>query len=103
MTHTIRLRGCWETISDRARTTHSRKFGRPRTLDAGERVWLVCTEVPGVGEVTVNGELVGRTREAGRFAADITGKLRERNVVELTVESAAPIGEVTLEIRPHLN
>ena len=101
--HVIHLRGFWDTTVTDTQTTHSRKFGRPRTLDAGERVWLICTEVPGAGEVTVNGEMVGRTGEAGPFAVDITPKLRERNRVELRVESSAPIGEVVLEIRAEAN
>ena len=101
--HTIRLRGFWDTAVTGSHTTHSRKFGRPRTLDANERVWLVCTEVPGACVVAVNGELVVRTGKAGPLAADITEKLRGRNVVELTVESATSIGEVAIEIRPEPN
>lgn len=99
MTHTIHLRGCWETISDRARTTHSRKFGRPRTLDANERVWLICAALPGAAEVALNGQLVGTAAVGGPFAADITERLQARNIVELMVESTELIGTVALEIR----
>ncbi|AWM41083.1 hypothetical protein [Gemmata obscuriglobus] len=78
---------------------HSRKFGRPRTLDPNERVWLVCEHVPGSGEVTVNGVLVGTLATAGSFAADITARLAPRNEVALVVASEAPLGAVALEIR----
>jgi hypothetical protein len=99
MTHTIHLRSAWETTSDLTRTRHSRKFGRPRTLDAAERVWLICRAVPGPAEVSLNGEQVGSMPQAGPFAADITEKLRARNIVELRVESAELLGDVVLEIR----
>lgn len=99
MTHTIHLRGCWETTFDRAHTTHSRKFGRPRTLDTTERVWLICATVPGAAQVAVNGQLVGTAAAGGPFAADITERLQARNIVELRVESTELIGTVALEIR----
>ena len=99
MTHTIRLRGFWDTSSDGTRTTHSRNFGRPRTLNAGERVWLVCTSVPGPAEVSVNGRVVGAVIEAGPLAADITESLQQRNTARFTLGSEGPLGEIALEIR----
>jgi hypothetical protein len=97
--HTIRLRGFWETSSDGTRTCHTRKFGRPRTLDSAERVWLVCESVPGPAEVSVNGQTVGTLTQADPFAADITDSLRERNAVLFAVASDQPLGELVLEIR----
>ena len=97
--HTIRLRGFWETISTGAHTIHSRQFGRPRTLDADERVWLVCTRVPAPAEVAVNGHPVATVEEAGPLAVDITEELVTRNRVEFKVESAELLDEVALEIR----
>ena len=99
MTHIIRLRGHWESASDGARTSHTRKFGRPRTLDAGERVWLVCSTLPAAAVASVNGLVAGETIESGPFAADITDLLRIRNEVRLAVTPDASFGDVSLEIR----
>ena len=99
MIHTIRLRGGWISTSDGCRVIHARNFGRPRTLDANERVWLVCENVAGPSEIRVNGERVGRTSEVEPFAADITDHLQPRNRVELTIGSNEVLGEVALEIR----
>ena len=99
MTHIIRLRGHWESASDGARTNHTRKFGRPRTLDAGERVWLVCSALPGAAIAFVNGQIIGETTDSGPFAADITEVLQVRNEVRFAVASDAAIGEVSVEIR----
>src|SRR4051794_5557416 len=103
MIHTIRLRGGWSSTSDGGRFIHARNFGRPKTLDADERVWLVCDRVPGPAEVRVNGERIGGTSGAESFAADITVHLQPRNRVELILESSAPLGEVVLEIRASLS
>ena len=97
--HTIRLRGAWETGEAAGRTTHARKFGRPRTLDPGERLWLVCAHVPGPAEVSVNGMVIGSVPLAGPFAIDITDHLQPRNAVVFAVSSAEPLGEVILEVR----
>jgi hypothetical protein len=99
MTHTIRLRGFWESAADGPLTTHTRRFGRPRTLAPGERVWLVCASAPGPVEVSVNGRVVAAAGE-GPMAVDVTDHLLPRNTVQLAAESAASVGEVWLEIRP---
>ncbi|MDY3553883.1 hypothetical protein R5W24_002997 [Gemmata sp. JC717] len=78
---------------------HARKFGRPRTLDPNERVWLVCDHIPGSAEVAVNGARVGTLATAGSFAADVTSLLAPRNEVALVVTSDVAIGAVKLEIR----
>jgi hypothetical protein len=96
--HKIRLGPPWEVTRDGARTRHARNFGRPRMLDASERVWLVCDNLPGTAEVEVNGVAVG-TREAGVFAADVTDHLKPRNRVVLTVVGDDTLGEIRLEIR----
>ncbi|MDB5309265.1 MAG: hypothetical protein JWO38_3467 [Gemmataceae bacterium] len=99
-THSIRLRGSWEVASAGGRTRYARKFGRPRTLDPNERVWLVCDSVFGPAGVFVNGERVGTVEEPGRpFAAEITQLLNPRNEVVFDTTSADPLGEVALEIR----
>jgi hypothetical protein len=99
MTHIIRLRGAWEITSSSGTTLHSRKFGRPRTLEAHERVWLVCDDVPGPNEVSLNGKDIGDSSEKGPFAIDITDVLEPRNQILFSVDSSDPLGEVTLEIR----
>ncbi len=97
--HTIRLRGAWETTHDAGVTTHRRNFGRPRTLDPGERLWLVCSHVPGPGEVTINGGKLDTLPAAGPFSADVTDRLLARNAVAFAVASDEPLGEVALEVR----
>ena len=97
--HRIRLGPPWETAADAGRTRYARKFGRPRTLDPDERVWLVCGSLPGPAEVLVNGERVGASEAAGPFAADITHLLNPRNEVAIVTASADPPADVALEIR----
>lgn len=95
--HTIRLGPPWTVTTTAAGARHARKFGRPRTLDANERLWLVCAHVPGPTEVHLNGTLVGTT-EGGPFAADITAHLLPRNEV-VVATSAGELGAVALEVR----
>src|SRR5207248_10992554 len=99
MSHRIRLGPPWEAATDADRTRHARKFGRPRTLDPGERVWLVCGSLPAPAEVVVNGERVGAADAAGPFAADITRLLTARNEVVIMSPSADPPADIALEIR----
>ena len=95
MSHSIRLGPPWEVSAADGRVTHRRKFGRPRTLGPGERVWLVCDAVPGPATVALNGEPIGTA--AGPFSADITDLMRPRN--EVAIDAAAgPLGGVRLEI-----
>jgi hypothetical protein len=97
--HRIRLRGPWEVSADGGRTRHARRFGRPRTLDAGERLWLVCTRVPGPADVLLNGTALATLPAAGPFAADVTDAMLARNEVTFVVASAELLGEVSLEVR----
>ncbi|MGL6097842.1 MAG: hypothetical protein ACRC7O_18830 [Fimbriiglobus sp.] len=97
--HRIRLRGFWEvTPLPDGRARHRRAFGRPRTLDPGERAWLVCDAVPGSTVVSVNGDAIG-TGDGGAFAADVTDRLNPRNDVVFATPAGAELGEVALEIR----
>ena len=98
--HSIRLGPPWQVAATAGGTRHARKFGRPRTLDADERLWLVCAHVPGPAEVRVNGALVGAADAPGPFAADVTPLLDPRNEVTFVVASSAPLGAVALEVRP---
>jgi hypothetical protein len=90
--HRIRLHASWVTAAGR----HARRFGRPRTLDAGETAWLVGV---GVGTVLLNGEPLGEV--GGPFAFDVTAKLLPRN--ELSLVGATHPEDVALEIRPRLS
>jgi hypothetical protein len=86
--HTIRLGEPWErTPLPDGHVRHRRCFGRPRTLDANERLWLVCDRAM---TVTVNGTEFGR---AERF--DITGVLQPRNEVAIDADG---LGAVVLEV-----
>lgn len=99
VTHSIRLRGAWETTRDAGRTAHRRNFGRPRTLAPGERLWLVCAHVPGPGEVLLNGAALAAVSAEGPFAADVTERLLSRNVVAFVIASGEALGEVAVEVR----
>lgn len=97
--HSIRLGPPWEVTATAGGARHARKFGRPRTLDAGERAWLVCERVPGAAEVTLNGLPVGETKGPGPFAADVTPLLAPRNEVAFVVKAEDTLGPVRLEVR----
>jgi hypothetical protein len=100
ITHAIRLGPPWQiTATDAGATRHARKFGRPRTLDANERLWLVCENLPAAAEVRVNGTLLDTPNAPGPFAVDVTSLLLPRNEVVFAVASDAPLGSVSLEIR----
>jgi hypothetical protein len=99
MRHIIRLRGAWETKSSADFVRHSRNFGRPRTLETHERVWLVCQSMPGPTEVFLNGQLIGEKREKGPFEVEITDLLLPRNQIIFSAASSEPFGEVSIEIR----
>ena len=94
--HRIRLGPPWEVAPHGdGRTRHARRFGRPRTHDTAECVWIVA-ELPDGSEVSLNGD----TLEAeAKFAADVTDRLLPRNELVIVVPNdAAPAG-VALEIR----
>jgi hypothetical protein len=88
--HRIRLGPPWVASPDGTR--FARRFGRPRTLDAGETVWLVCAFESDT--VTVNGQAVAAV-------SDITSLLQPRNEIVVFLAAGANFpGEVALEIRP---
>jgi hypothetical protein len=94
--HRMTLRPPWltEPLPD-GRTRYTRRFGRPRTLAAGETVWLVG-DVPTGAEVGLNGELLGMAGQGG-FAFDVTAVLNPRN--DLTITTTGKIGPVAVEVR----
>jgi hypothetical protein len=102
--HRIRLQGAWriERAEDGS-AVFERSFGSPRTLDAGETVWLVCDRVPGNGKVLVNGEVIGEAIAGSAFEGEVTGVMRTRNSVrfELVGVADGESGEVGLEFRMH--
>ena len=99
MAHRIRLSSQWDSnATGDGRTRHVRRFGRPRTLDANERVWLVAESLPAESEAAVNGTAL-ESALADSFAADITSLLKPRNEVAFTLPTGTSLGEVALEIR----
>ena len=107
----------------RGRVRYRRGFGRPTGLSPSDRVWLVLERLDAWGEVTLNGDVLGRAGAAGEFARfEVTDRLAERNlllvVVELPAWNAALdrarrpdrhgqpgglIGPVRLEIHDYVN
>ena len=88
--HRIRLNGFWTaTPTADGRVEHARSFGKPRTSDATETLWVV-TETP--GEVSVNGVPLGHGVEVL-----IGVELQSRN--RLAIVTDAELGEVALEVR----
>jgi hypothetical protein len=84
------------------RVRFTRRFGRPRQIDAHERVWLTIAAADGIISVRLNGRLIGPPTTDGSFEAPVTHLLEARNL--LTVEVAAGpdgglVGEVVLEVR----
>lgn len=99
-THRIRLRGGWEIIPlDGGRVRHARRFGRPRSRDASETVWLVCESVSDAAVVSLNGTRIGEAEAGWPFAFDVTGRLDVRNEVMIDVMGDAALGDVTIDIR----
>jgi len=88
--HRIRLAGFWTaTPTADGRVEHARRFGKPRTVEAGETVWVV-TATP--GDVSVNGVSVGSGVEVC-----VGVELQARN--RLTIVTAGELGEVAIEVR----
>ncbi|QEL13362.1 hypothetical protein [Limnoglobus roseus] len=100
--HAIRLRGFWTAAEvEPGRVRYARNFGRPRTLDAGETVWLVGSRSPGAGQVLLNWQPVGAIHADEPFAFEITSILQPRNTVEIEIAAGEDklLGEIALEIR----
>jgi hypothetical protein len=98
--HTINLSAFWivtPTVDGQVR--HTRKFGRPRTLDPHETAWLVGDAAPGTGTLNLNGQLLGPVQAQQPFAFNITPHLQPRNDAVLTVDAVGTLGAVRLEIR----
>ena len=100
--HTIRLSGGWAVTSSGGMTRYARRFGRPRTLDPNESVWVTVRDASGPGTVAVNGRPIGEIVDPSvPFAAEIRSLLQDRNELFLelrTSDDRAP-HDVTMEIR----
>ena len=99
--HTIRLRGFWEvTPQPEGRTRHTRRFGKPRTLDANESLWLVSSTTHAVA-VTLNGHPIGNASAYQPLAIDLTVNLQPRNEIAIDTQTDGELTDITLEIRQH--
>ena len=101
-THTIRLNRFWiSTALPTGRIRFTRSFGKPRTLDANETVWIVARSSPGTGTATLNGTWLGSFEAKVPFALEITGLLLNRNEVclEIVADGELAIEGIVLEIR----
>ena len=97
MVHRIRLGPPWQvTTLEDDRSRHARRFGRPRTIDSTETVWLVVESLPMGCEVFLNEAPFDITDP---FAVEITRLLNPRNEVAIHMPDGASMGAVALEIR----
>jgi hypothetical protein len=120
--HRIRLRGPWQAsaVSQPPATVRMpcrmdevwpefrglvrlvRSFGLPQQLDDYERIWLTFAGITGHAAIALNGEPIGQF-EVAPVEVEITGRLRERNSLEVSLNCDGPgcglWGEVALEIR----
>ena len=105
--HRIRLRLPWEreilpAIEGESRIRFRRRFGSPRTLDMGERVFLSLDQITGSVEVLLNEVRLG-TVTVGTTCArlPIAIALELRNVIEIIQTGGDPDammpGEIALE------
>ena len=97
MVHRIRLGPPWQvTTLDDGRSRHARRFGRPRTVDSTEAVWLVVESLSVGCEVFLNEVPFDIIHP---FAVEVTRLLNPRNEVAIHMPADALLGEVALEIR----
>ena len=123
--HQIRLRGPWQAepidppgeprrvilpatlagcgLGNCRRVRFRRRFGRPRQIDAYERVWLVGEPITGRAAFQLNGRELATVDSAVPFSFPVTDLLAERNelTIDLTVASGENglSGDIALEIR----
>jgi hypothetical protein len=78
-----------------------RRFGYPGRIDAHERVWLIVAGAADSPRVRLNHHDLGPCARSAEL--EVTSLLRERNVLELTLESTdddkQTWDEIALEIR----
>ena len=100
-THTIRLNGFWIATAIPTGMRFTRAFGKPRTLDANETVWIVVDSLQTIGIVRVNETFLGNFAAATPFAFEITPLLSSRNQIafDLATSVEVAIDGVVLEIR----
>jgi len=100
-THTIRLNGFWKATALPTGMRFTRTFGKPRTLDANETVWIVVGSLPTIGSVRVNDTILGNFDATTPFAFEITHLLSSRNQIgfDLATTAEVAIEGVVLEIR----
>lgn len=99
MAHRIRLRSGWDVSERDGRIASTRHFGRPRTLDPDERVWLVWPPSPSAVDVVFNGAFLVVVPSEAVPAIDLTSHLNPRNELQLVGLTVEALGEVALEIR----
>jgi len=91
MSHRIRLGPPWELETpEGGRERHLRRFGRPRTLDATERV-ILTADLPEGSEVFLNGEPI-------ELGTDLAARLLPRNELAIATPAGTVPANVALEI-----
>lgn len=86
--HPIRLRHPWDELPSRTsgRTIYRRLFKCPTGLDTWEHVFLEVDRILFSGEITLNGQPIGRLESAQFFSADITPLLQPANELQVEVD-----------------
>jgi len=86
--HPIRLRQPWDELPGTApgRVVYRRRFKCPNDLDTWERVSLEVDRTLFSGEITLNGQPIGRLEPGQLFSADITQLLQPANELRAEVD-----------------
>jgi hypothetical protein len=98
--HRIRLKGFWvRTPRENGGVRIRRPFGRPRTLDPHERLWIVGPVVLSGATVWLNGHCLGIVTAGQTFEFEITSIALPRNEVVVEMNQDDPLDEAAIEIR----
>ena len=95
--HPIRLRHPWDELPGDipGSVIYRRVFNQPSGLDTWERVSLEVDRAIYSGEITLNGQSIGRLQVGQFFSADITQFLQPNN--ELHVKVDPPVTSANLD------
>lgn len=90
--HVIRLRGPWECEAvagaPQPMNVWKRRFGRPTGLESGVQLWLCLRSAHPIHQMNLNqAELDCRTDGVAPHRIDITARIHERNLLEVSLHA----------------